>query len=352
MCADRSSRSGSQAGVSLVELMIALLIATLIGLAALTVTLAQMGTQRQAVGTGAAAAAAVTALGAVKAEIASATLGFTIDGKLRCTSLNMVEGATVFNGIPFLPLSVTRNPATQSDILVVMHATDPRAAAPVRIAAPIAPTAGSVSLTGWSPATAGERVMIVPSGSSEPCTVREVESATAAVPGGAPHTLSLVATAASFGSPGSYAADAEVIAVGRLQRTAISLNVDGQLELDSSESGAGPVALLDNVVAWRVQYGVATTGGGLTEIAWKNPVDATGTDNNWAVLTADKFKRVRALRVGVVVRNPQAEKGCQATAEKPVLFGTEVNLPADWKCFRYRRAETIVPVRNIAWGES
>jgi len=59
---------------------------------------------------------------------------------------------------------------------------------------------------------------------------------------------------------------------------------------------------------------------------------------------------------------------CNATPALPVVFGAaepagvtpepvEVNVavsgdPIDWKCYRYRAFETIVPIRNTAWRPS
>ena len=72
---------------------------------------------------------------------------------------------------------------------------------------------------------------------------------------------------------------------------------------------------------------------------------------------ADRLGRgVRAIRMGVVTRSPQREKpnaggDCEASLDKPQLFGVEVEPDvADWQCWRYRVSTVVVPMRNLVLG--
>ena len=108
--------------------------------------------------------------------------------------------------------------------------------------------------------------------------------------------------------------------------------------------------LMRNVMAFRVQYG--TSMDTLTDAlnAWDDP---TGT---FATLDNANIKRVRALRIGIVVRSPQPEKpnaagACEATTTLPTLFGAAITPDvANWQCYRYRTAIVIAPMRNIVYG--
>jgi type IV pilus assembly protein PilW len=344
VCWRNSSFRSRTRGVSLLELLVALLIAMLIALAAFASANAFGAAQRQAVSAGTTSAQLVSALSAIKAEIGSASLGFTIGGVNRCTSWNLAEaGITLADNAVFVPFTVTRDAATQTDRLELVLASDVKAAAPVRLAAAAAPSALNMALRGWLPVQAGERVLIAPREPGAACTVRAVTGSSNAVPGGAPYTLQLAP--ASFSSPFSYEANDQVSVLGRLDRRRIELNANGELVMTSSLLGASAV-LAEQVLAWRVQYGVAAPGS--SSVEW---VDPTGA---WASLSGATAPRVRALRLGLLARSPQREKQCDATTTLPQLFGADVDVsavdPTAWQCFRYRGAEVVVPLRNVAWG--
>jgi type IV pilus assembly protein PilW len=122
------------------------------------------------------------------------------------------------------------------------------------------------------------------------------------------------------------------------------------LVLEQPLTGASAV-LARNVVALRAQYGVSPTD--LSKKTLDSWVDASGT---FASLDAAAIARVRAVRVGVVVRSPQREKAnsdgnCEASTAKPQLFGTEVEPDvADWACYRFRTVTLVIPLRNLVLG--
>ena len=48
---------------------------------------------------------------------------------------------------------------------------------------------------------------------------------------------------------------------------------------------------------------------------------------------------------------PGADGNCEASLDKPQLFGAEIDPPeADWQCWRYRVATVVVPMRNLVLG--
>jgi len=104
----------------------------------------------------------------------------------------------------------------------------------------------------------------------------------------------------------------------------------------------------------QVQYGVAPAGSQDVN-DW---VDASGTD--WANPTNVNARRIKAVRVALVARSTQYEKPesgpCITTTQEMVddwstwaVFNT-ANYPSDWQCYRYKVFETVVPLRNVIWG--
>ncbi|MDH5265794.1 MAG: PilW family protein [Betaproteobacteria bacterium] len=131
-------------------------------------------------------------------------------------------------------------------------------------------------------------------------------------------------------------------------------------------------ALADGVVQLQAQYGYdgngdgsvpanapsvanVTLGGNVDQWADNMPVAATGAD--WA--------RVIAIRLVVTARSMTPERPnpatgvCETTVANPkwitpappVGIDLDVSIadPANWKCYRYRTFEVMVPIRNMVW---
>jgi type IV pilus assembly protein PilW len=185
------------------------------------------------------------------------------------------------------------------------------------------------------------------------------------------------------------ASGARVFNLGPQNRLAFhtwSLN-NGVLRLratDLAGASAQPASVIDNIVSIKAQYGFDTrvvagvynpaaplpTGGGngMVVTQWSGPMlDADGDGITGG--PAD-FQRTVAVRLSVVARSKRSEKpdssgACSATTALPTVFAAAApaNVPAvpmtvnvavagdpiDWKCYRYRVFETIVPLRNSQW---
>jgi type IV pilus assembly protein PilW len=350
MCADSAGPGSHQRGLSLLELLVALLLSLLLVLAAVGVATTFSAAQRQSVSASATSAELTSTLAALKGDIASAALGFTAGGASRCVRWNLAEGGVaVADNAPFLPFAVTRDATGRFDKLEVILATDVRAASSVRLAASAGPSAANLLLRGWLPVQSGDRVLVAPESPGAACSVREVTGAVDGTPG-VSYAYTLQVAGSTFSAPvGGYLPNDTVSVLGRIDQRTLEVDDFGRLLLTSSLlGGAAPVPLVEGVMAWRVQYGVAGTADTADSIEWVDPVGP------WASLDSGSVRRVRALRLGLLARSPQREKGCQATTSLPSLFGSDVDVsasdPVGWRCYRYRRAEVVVPLRNQVWG--
>ena len=174
------------------------------------------------------------------------------------------------------------------------------------------------------------------------------------------------------------AGQARVFNLGPLQTLALhTWSVrDGNLMLratDLAGASAGATSVVDNVVAIKGQYGFDTRAGAAFDPATGMQVGAWSAammdaDGDAVAGGAGDFQRVAAIRLAVVARSRMPEKPdpvtklCRATSAPLTVFGSRspatvaaspvtVNLDviADWKCYRYRVFETVVPIRNAAW---
>lgn len=152
----------------------------------------------------------------------------------------------------------------------------------------------------------------------------------------------------------------------------------GFLQLRATDligAGATAATVQDNVVSLKAQYGFDTRvpaafapASGLQLARWSGVmIDA---DGDGVIGGAGDYQRVIALRIAVVARSQHPERAdasgvCRATLIAPIVFARAepfgvAALPVslnvaiagdgvDWRCYRYRVFETIVPLRNAGW---
>jgi type IV pilus assembly protein PilW len=335
-----------QRGVSLIELMVGLVVSMLVILAATGNGVVMAALQRQAGGASGAFSAAEGTLAAIKEEVGQAGLGFFLDAAPLCAGLQLSVGSTDLSQSDFTPLRIGRG--TAGDQIDVMSAGQVVAGAAVLLAADS--DGSQARLQGYLPAAPGQAVLLAPAaaGGRRDCTVRSVVSV---VPADATRPQSLGFEASGTHNQvaftdSRYPARSRALLLDQLQWQRYRLD-GSNLLVEQPMSGRSAVAMRD-VVAFRVQLGVAAAGGSAIE-AWAEP------EGDWASLGADKLARVRALRIGVVKRSAQAEKAgadgvCRASDAAPQLFGRTVEAGPGWACYRYRAASVTVALRNLVLG--
>lgn len=150
--------------------------------------------------------------------------------------------------------------------------------------------------------------------------------------------------------------------------------VDGAAQFVRKVNNGADEIVADNVVSLQAQYGISATGQQAIN-CWVNPTGAgtnpaianycpAGEASDWTPAglqaTPGNMKRIKAIRVAIVARNPLMEKpenkalGCVTTRTAPTswLNGPVIDLTAnpDWKCYRYKVYQTIIPLHNVILG--
>jgi type IV pilus assembly protein PilW len=140
---------------------------------------------------------------------------------------------------------------------------------------------------------------------------------------------------------------------------------NGQLTQASTfwTASAAATAVADYIVHMKVQYGKddGVDNGTVDHAAfapddgaidnYTNTMPVTPTPADWA--------RIITVRLAVVARAAQPERPtveggpCDATTVAPTWSGGTLDVSADpdWQCFRYRVFETTVPLRNLIWQQ-
>ena len=158
--------------------------------------------------------------------------------------------------------------------------------------------------------------------------------------------------AAGAGWATTYNTNPRVFDTGALTQRSYSV-VNGALTSQDAFTTTDNIVLATNIVALKAQYGISNPG--VQDVsAW---VGATGA---WAAPSAANFKRIKAIRFAVVARSPLSEKpavaggACATTTVAPTSWpaGPAIDLSNDpnWRCYRYRVFQTIVPLRNVLWA--
>jgi type IV pilus assembly protein PilW len=156
---------------------------------------------------------------------------------------------------------------------------------------------------------------------------------------------------------------------------------DGFLQMratDLAGAGATPASVADNIVSIKAQYGFDTRvgsdfqpGSGMVVSQWSSTI--INADGDSVTGGGGDYGRIAAVRLAVVARSKSREPAnasgaCTATTAQPVVFATSTGSGAtpvpvtvnvavtgdstDWRCYRYRVFETIVPLRNFGWRPS
>jgi len=123
-----------------------------------------------------------------------------------------------------------------------------------------------------------------------------------------------------------------------------------------------PVA--EGVVDMKAQYGVDTDGNGLITDA---------APNEWTKVAPADWTNVRAIRIAVLVRSRNFERPAASAADAAFLQASAptwsggafamhnvdgtadtnpANSPNNWRYYRYRVYEKVIPLRNMVWGTS
>ena len=362
----------AQRGMSLVEVMVAVMIG-MIGI--LIITQAYITGDkfnRSTIGEGGAQTNGVIALYTIERDLRMSGYGINNSSMLGCGNIyyyndpNYSAKVPGWSGSPAALPNLTLAPAvitvgasaSTPDQITIMYSSTPERMFPTSINSFNA-SSSEISVDGTAGFNEGDLILLVgPTG----CTLGKV---TQVQPGPQKIQLNPGISAAqnppSWGSfPTSYNSGDTMANLGdpivRIYFIGSGTSA-GRLRMSEgllSTGIASPVDLVDEIVDLRAQYGKDTNGDGIVD-AWNNDPPASGTD----------WLRVNAVRIGILARignyeRPDSSGECHATEAIPAWSGNStspfgaisVAAGSQDKCYRYRVFETIVPLRNMIWKVS
>lgn len=367
--------SGSAAGFSLVELMVAMVIG-LLGIIVMMQMFSVFEEQkRTTTGGDDAISSGSIALNSITRDIQQSGWGIAHLHVVGCSVTGLVSGGAA---IPLVP--VTINPVgitgdANTDTLLVIYGNGNGTVEGDLIDAQ--PSANVYAVKAAESYTPGDIVVAMPQARPATCTLART---TVALNGISRPNVTVAAGVASMAGGRLYnLGTAPVVRAYAVRGGALS--VCDYTTTNCASNGATWTQIASNVVSMRAQYGRDTAGAAMDGIAdtWDQvmpttatPISSNGTKNTQAC----GVMRVSALRLAIVARSSQPEKRLDGT-----ITGTDFVTPTDrawagsdavaiaanaanaaavalvlpnpsgtwptWQDFRYKIFQTTVPLRNI-----
>lgn len=367
----------ARAGFSLVEILVAMVIALLATLVIFQVFAISEGQKRTTTGGADAQQAGMLGLYLIERDVRMAGYGVNFEVLLGC------ETNAYYNGPPprsppeftltIVPLMITNGAAGAPDKIAMLFGNSDMQVAPAKLLPPNMPSpAANYKVDNRFGFAEGDLILGVEAGKK--CTLSQVTGVPGAgasdniVKNGGNYTnTSGQNVPAYFNKPGglgvSYNAwdentntGGKVYNIGTLPTAVVYSLQNNRLLVTDSFSNV-ETELADNIVQMQAQYG-KDTNNDLAVDTWEVAMPVGPTSADWA--------RIIAVRLVFVARSALKEKAnaagiCEITTVAPLWAGAtvSVNNPVadpivltadpDWKCYRYRAFETTVPLRNLIW---
>jgi len=371
-----------QAGFSLIELMVAVVV-SLIG----TIVIFQVfgifeGQKRTTTSAGDAQQSGLLALVSLERDARMGGFGLSYAPLLGCNVVAYDStGARDFT-FPLLPLQITDGAAGGPDTVTFSYGSSNTLVAPTKLT--INSAVGALFSKIDTPYGYRVNDLVVIGEVGKNCSMRQV---TAVAPAGNPDQINHdpgVRYNKTGGLTVAYTAwDNTALSGGRFYSLGAGPTVstytvgreDGNAALPSEQlmlanliqSGAAS-PIVDGIVQLQAQYGLDDNGDGIIQSTeWREPCAAVSqlrkgvAPGACAAATATDWSRVLAMRIAVVARSIQPEKPdpvtlvCNTTTAAPTWAGGTIVLTGyagadpNWQCYRYRIFETKVPLRNLIW---
>lgn len=365
-----------QAGMSLVELMVGMLIG-LIGIVIIThLYITNEEYKRSTTGAGTAQVNGAVALYTVERDIRMAGFGLNHSGALGCTCDTVANPGCspvqyYHNGtysyppgsstgalppLSFVPVLIVQGSGA-ADSLTLLYGNAPERMLPGSLSESMPQPSSEFKVDGTAGFAINDLVLVTQGGTCMMTQITQVQTSASHLqhnpggslwnPVGGTSLMPAFTQGANLFNLGNPTWRTYSIASNRLQMSEV---------IASISSGAAAVALVDDIVDLQAQYGkddgsvAGTTADDGVVDAWSTTDPTSGTG----------WQQVIAIRVGLLARSPnyvRPEPGanCDATTTQPTWAGGSfaaknfTTVTSEDRCYKYRVFETTIPLRNMIW---
>ncbi|MFO1504347.1 MAG: PilW family protein [Steroidobacteraceae bacterium] len=360
-------------GFTLVEVMIALVIASITAVVVLNVLSSFQTRKQTTAGTNEAAISASLGMYAIEREVRMAGAGYTNALGLACPQgVNIAyNGATVVDGGQVMPLMIVDGGGNNPDQINIVRSNADLGVAPATVMAPMATAVANVIVDRNAGFNVNDLLLVTSNDGSQRCTIMQLSGAPTALGGNwqLPHTSALpynpATPTAVFTNAALYQPRDSVVNLGNYgqRRFQVVCNVGAvpvdtnvcdlkwfdPLALAVAPTMANTESIVSQVVDVQAQYGVAPAGSQVVN-AW---VDATGA---WAgVPSAANLARIKAVRISIVTRGERDNTSPVPPTPAAVPLWTTPAVrnhvfTAAERRYRYQVLTVVVPLINVIWA--
>jgi type IV pilus assembly protein PilW len=335
-----------QQGYSLISTMVGLTIGLLVAATAMGTVSFMEAQKRTTTGGNSAVVNGAMGLTRIENEVKLSGLGLMSKQSFACPSFNLsYKGNVLLDGAPLYPLTIVDGD-TASDTVTVAYLNTLTGASFASVTQPMADSDVPVKLSNAPDAVVGALMLMQSVVASDPCTIRQVTGRGATTPVGTEFQhQGGDYNVGGFATPVAYAENSRVSTSQDFVWSTFRVQ-NGTLEELNNITGKSTV-VADGVVAMKAEYGITDgTNGGVA--SW---VPAT---EGYATPTFADMLKVRAVRVGLAIRSLEKDASCPTTGSVLSLWDEgptfDVKDIPDWRCYRYRTFNLMVPLVNVSLG--
>ena len=355
-----ASQRRNSRGMTLVEVLISMVVATVVVLAVYQTFAASEGYRRAATGGGDATFSGSIGMYTLQRDLRMAGFGLNTTTVLGCRVLAYDEGVNPPRDFQFTlaPVVITQGAAGAPDTIEVAYSGIDGSPAPVRLTQTMASPTVTYRINNAFGIIAGQLLIVAEPGRD--CTLSQATNTPVLEPVGQQDRLRHengtyvgplgTPVVARYNKPGglgpNYTLAGIVYSIGQAPTVNRYYVANENLVVDAVVQGGNALPVAAGVVQLQAQYGKDTDNDGIINV-WDEVPPASNAD----------WSGVIAVRVGLVARSavgdrPDIATGvCAATTALPTWAGGAFDLTAraDWRCFRYRVFESTISLRNMIW---
>jgi type IV pilus assembly protein PilW len=332
-------------GISLIELMVALVLGMLSVLITLQMFQRSDGAKRSALGGDDAQNSGALALTQLQRDLRHGGFGLAGQPVVGCDLL--LPGGRTLPDVAPATINHPSLPAGDAgtDTLLVVHGA--AAGSPEGSRIMVQPDTAIYSVAAPASFSVGDRVIATPATRPASCTLQLATVTNVVSPSPPNVTVDVGVAGMANGRLYNLGAAPRVLAyaVRGQQLTLCNLMTSDCFSAAGASDPEVWVPIGSQIVGLRAQYGRDTTAPAMDGVADVFDQTAPSTTCDWF--------RVSALRMVLVSRSPQQEREVVTTAAPTWEGSTDAPVDlsdlADWQNFRYRSFEALVPLRNLAW---
>lgn len=361
------SRNG-QRGVTLVELMVALVIGSVAVLVIQQVMAVFEGQRRTSTGGSDAQVNGAVALFSIEREIRQAGYGlFGGSGSLCPLGINIYyNGTTVSNGGTLRPVVILDGGAGPDAIEFLRSDTD-FAAIPTSIIKNMPNVSSVITADSNGGLAVNQMFLVVGKEGGKVCTLMQMSQDPQKTGNGwdlqhnsGQYLYNPPTPASAFTVAPKYEIGDAVVNMGNFVHGRYQVLCDRLTEVNPTRTAApytcaNTTPLVDEIVDLQAQYGIAAAGT-MQISQWCNAT-ASSACGDWSNPGAADVSRIRAVRIAVVARSVQYEKEQVSPASLALWAAGDPGDPPPSRTltdaerhYRYKVFTTIVPIRNVIWG--